>query len=66
MSNDRHGKLQHGCWRLAGGDDSHIGYRSVRDVSAGGHLQPIDTDNCARIQQRCTTTQSWDDHWIGV
>jgi hypothetical protein len=29
-------------------------------------LQPIDTDNCAGIQQPCTTTQSRDDHRIGV
>ena len=68
MSNDRYGKPdnRHQRWRLAGDDDRHVGDRSVRDVSAGGHLQPIDTDNCARIQQRCATTQSGDDHWIGV
>ena len=70
MSNDRYGKfdnrLQRGCWRLAGDDDRHVGDRSVRDVSAGGHLQPIDTNNCTRIQQRCATTKSRDDHWIGV
>ena len=69
MSNDRYGKPdpRHQCWRLAGDDDRHVGDRSVRDVSAGGHLQPIDTDNSARdFQQRCATTHSGDDHWIGV
>ena len=51
MSNDRYGKPdnRHQRWRLAGDDDRHIGDRSVRDVSAGRHLQPIDTDNCAGI-----------------
>ena len=49
MSHDRDRKLQRGRWRLTGDDDRYVRDRSIRDVSAGGDLQPIDTDNCGRI-----------------
>jgi hypothetical protein len=62
------GKLNNGYQRrrLAGVDERYVGDRSIRDSSTGGHLQPIDADNCTRIQQRCTAIQSRDDHCIGV